>query len=149
MDSERFGTYNKNEAKAEESHIKKYKRLALLMPQHLSAQQSLLAQLPHTQQAAEEAADAIAGAAAAATIAAIPIRPEKFQRKIRPLRRDEALLLYIEIVSSPWRSGKGAPRPKQHLALVKKQNTVEQQQLMMVVILDRQDLPKNSTEKSR
>jgi len=87
LDSTRFETYNKNEARAEESHIKKYKRLALLMPQHLSAQQSLLAQLPQTQQTAEVAADAIAGAAAAAPIAAISIRPERFQRKIRPLRR--------------------------------------------------------------
>jgi hypothetical protein len=91
LDSALFETYNKNEARAEESHIKKYKRLALLMPQHLSAQQSLLAQLPHTQQTAE--VDAIAGAAAAATIAAIVVRPERFRRKIHPLRRDEALLL--------------------------------------------------------
>ena len=70
-----FMTYSKNAARAEASHMRKYRTLELLMPQHLSPQQSLLAQLPHTQHAAcvamEAAADAIAGAAAAATTAAI------------------------------------------------------------------------------
>ena len=52
----------------------KYKMLALLMPQHLAAgpelQQSLLAQLPARQQAADvAAADAATGAATAATTA--------------------------------------------------------------------------------
>jgi hypothetical protein len=75
--SSRSSTYSKNAAKVEASHITKYRMLALLMPQHLVAgpelQQSLLAQLPARQQAAdvaaEVAADATTGAAAAATTA--------------------------------------------------------------------------------
>ena len=75
--SSRSSTYSKNAAKVEASHITKYRMLALLMPQHFVAgpelQQSLLAQLPARQQAAdvaaEVAADATTGAAAAATTA--------------------------------------------------------------------------------
>ncbi len=70
-----LSTYSKNAASAEASHMIKYMTLALLMPQHLSPQQSLLAQLPHKQHAADAAAEAIAGAAAAATIAAIKGKP--------------------------------------------------------------------------
>ena len=71
MASKSCRTYSKNAAKAEANHMTKYRMLALLMPQQRSPQQSLLAQLPTRQHAADEAADAITGAAAAATTAAI------------------------------------------------------------------------------